>query len=122
MGNSKAFQKRSSIEKDSQSPSIRVVTWDRPTPLSQPEAEAMLSREGYEAFCWYDVPESSYPVHQHEYDECLWILKGEIHFKIHEITYVLKDGDKIYLPAHTFHTSYVPTNTGVTYLVGQKRN
>src|SRR5690242_2708167 len=98
---------------------IRIIRWEKPTSITQEEAEAKLHREGYESFCWYDVPGVVYPKHRHECDECLWILNGEIHFQILEMEYVLKAGDRIYLPAQTPHIARVPQSGGVTYLVGQ---
>jgi mannose-6-phosphate isomerase-like protein (cupin superfamily) len=100
---------------------IRILRWEKSNPVSQEEAEARLHQEGYHSFCWYDVPGAKYPRHRHSYDECLWILRGEIHFCIYDQTHHLKSGDRIYLPAQTPHTSQVPdSQQGVTYLVGQK--
>ena len=98
---------------------IRVVPAAGPIP-SEEEAEARLHREGYESFRWYDVPGACYPKHRHEEDECIWVLKGEITFKVAEQEFLLKPGDRLYLPAKTPHTAQVPKQTGVTYLVGQR--
>lgn len=88
--------------------------------MTQEEAEAILHREGYESFCWYDVPGAHYRKHRHGCDECLWILKGEMHFESGDEIYKLKDGDRIYFPAGALHSVEVPLETSVTYLVGQK--
>jgi mannose-6-phosphate isomerase-like protein (cupin superfamily) len=101
---------------------IQVLKWEKPAPVTQEEAEARLHQEGYDSFCWYDVPGASYPKHKHSYDECLWILRGEIQLTIDEEIYVLQSGDRIYLPAKTPHTAAVPSDHGVTYLVGQKNS
>ena len=100
---------------------VLVVRWEKQSPLTQEEAEARLHQEGYESYCWYDVPRVTYPKHQHGVDECIWILKGEIQFQAEGESYALKSGDRIYLPAQLAHTAVVATQ-GVTYLVGQKRN
>ena len=99
---------------------IRFIRWEKSTPLTQEEAEANLHKEGYESFCWYDVPGTEYPSHRHDYDECLWILRGEVRLVIHDHTYELNAGDKIYLPAKTTHSTKIPLTQGATYLVGQK--
>jgi mannose-6-phosphate isomerase-like protein (cupin superfamily) len=104
----------------SREPKIKVIQWERTTQLTQEEAEARLHHEGYELFCWHDVSKSNYPKHKHDYDECLWILKGEFHLNINDQTYILKRGDRIYLPSQTLHSSHVPDRNGVTYLVGRK--
>lgn len=101
-------------------PLIRILKWEKTTPITQEEAEAILHREGYESFCWYDVPGAQYRQHKHSRDECLWILRGEMHFQIEEQTHKLKDGDRIYFPARTLHSVEVPLENSVTYLVGQK--
>src|SRR4051794_38476421 len=102
---------------------IEVVRWEKPAALTQEEAEARLHQEGYSSFCWYDVPGTQYPRHRHQYNECIWMLRGEIHFTVDEETFILKSGDKIYLPAKTPHTVEVPdiNGGGATFLVGQKK-
>ena len=81
----------------------------------------MLSKEGYHAFRWHDVPGSVYPKHRHDRDECIWVLKGEIIFGVNGKEYALKTGDRMYLPSMKTHTARVPDEQSVTYLVGQKR-
>ena len=100
---------------------VRVEPWKGTEPPTEQEAEARLRKEGYETFVWNDVPGAHYPRHRHGYDECLWILKGEITFQIEGREYALKPGDRLYLPAHIPHTAQVPEARGVTYLVGQKK-
>ena len=99
---------------------IRLIHWAKDTPITQEEAEAHLHREGYNSYCWYDVPGTEYPKHRHEYDECLWILKGELRLTIDGENYILKEGDRLYVPAETPHHTQIPIQQGVTYLVGQK--
>jgi quercetin dioxygenase-like cupin family protein len=97
---------------------IRYVPTEGAIP-SEEEAEARLHQEGYESFRWYDVPGASYPKHRHSHDECIWVLKGEITFKIGDGEFKLSPGDRLYLPANAAHTASVPSDKGVTYLVGQ---
>jgi mannose-6-phosphate isomerase-like protein (cupin superfamily) len=98
------------------------IPYEGKGPLTQEEAEARLHREGYETFCWYDVPGAHYPKHRHEYDECLWVLRGELDLTIGEETLALRTGDRVYLAARTAHIARVPEGMeGVTYLVGQKK-
>ena len=105
----------------SRSKAIRVERWTGGTPPSEQEAEARLGQEGYESFVWNDVPGAAYPRHRHDYDECLWIIRGEITFTIDGQEHHLKAGDRLYLPAGIPHTASVPPQRGVTYLVGQLR-
>lgn len=103
----------------------RVVKKNPNDPLlSEQEAEANLRRDGYEVFRWYDVPGAHYPKHRHTQNECLWVLSGKIKFSVTTDTGIqefwLEPGDKLYLPSGCAHTAEVPTQSGVTYLVGQK--
>ena len=100
---------------------VRVVHWKQGPPPSEQEAEAKLHQEGYECFRWHDVPGSTYPRHRHKQDECLWILKGEITFTVDGQEYLLKPGDRLYLPLRIPHSARVPAYSGTTYLVGQKQ-
>ncbi|MGZ3688354.1 MAG: cupin domain-containing protein [Bdellovibrionota bacterium] len=104
---------------------FEVISWEKNAPLTQEEAEARLHQEGYESFCWYDVPGAAYPKHRHEYDECLWILKGEMDFTLlrdgKEELHHLKTGDRVYVPAQAGHIVKVPMSGTVTYLVGQRK-
>lgn len=99
---------------------VQLIKWVGPTVPTLEEAEAKLSIEGYKSFQWYDVPGVDYPNHSHEYDECLWVLKGELILNIDGIQYNLQPGDRLYLPARIHHTAQVPKKRSVTYLVGQK--
>ena len=99
---------------------LRILRWEKASPVTQEEAEAILHKEGYESFCWYDVPGAQYRKHKHVCDECLWILKGEMHFEFDNHVYELKDGDRIYFSAGALHSVEVPSVSSVTYLVGQK--
>jgi mannose-6-phosphate isomerase-like protein (cupin superfamily) len=99
---------------------VQLLKWKGTAPVTQEEAEARLHQEGYHTFCWYDVPETCYPPHKHKYDECIWVLRGEIQFTIKNKIYLLRSGDKLYLSAQTVHEIQVPKDKGVTYLVGQK--
>mgnify|MGYP003394760757 CR=1 FL=1 len=90
-------------------------------PPSQEEAEARLHREGYTCYCWYDVPGTIYPGHQHSHDECIWLLKGEMEYEVGGQIFELKAGDRLFLPKGTAHTAKVPKSMSVTFIVGQKK-
>ena len=101
---------------------ISLARWDenRPCP-SVEEVEARLHLEGYESFQWYDVPGAKYPKHKHQYDECLWIIRGELVITFEHQSLSLKNGDRIYLPAHAPHQLNISEHASATYVVGQKR-
>jgi quercetin dioxygenase-like cupin family protein len=102
--------------------SLSILRWEKPTPPTEQEAEARLHQEGYEVFKWHDVPGAEYPDHQHHCDECLWILAGTMTLESKDQTFTLQPGDRLFLPKDLPHRAIVPTDpSGVTYLVGQKR-
>ncbi len=98
-----------------------LIPWNRTTAPDQVEAEARLSREGYESFRWNDAPGEIYPNHRHDYDECIWVLSGEMELAIAGKKVALAPGDRLYLPARIGHTLVVTHPLGVTYLVGQRK-
>ncbi len=102
-------------------PQVKVVLKEKEEPPpTQQEAEARLHQEGYEVFCWMDVPGVVYPRHHHVEDECLWVIDGEISFRVEGKTFLLEAGDRIYLPSDTSHTAEASKAKPVTYLVGRK--
>jgi mannose-6-phosphate isomerase-like protein (cupin superfamily) len=105
-------------------PLFHIVPWDKKEPITQEEAEARLHIEGYVSYLWHDVTGVTYPTHQHERDECIWILKGEIQFTLkepdHSQVVTLHPGDRIYLSARLKHSAFVPHKNGVHFLVGQR--
>lgn len=102
---------------------MRVIPHPPDTPPpTQAEVEARLHQEGYDCFCWYDVPGTIYPAHAHAHDECIWVLKGEISFDFNGQILVLRPGDRMYLTQGAHHTAKVPQTGGVTYIVGLKRH
>ena len=99
---------------------IRLIRGTVGATPSEQEAEARLHQEGYRPFRWTDVPGSTYPRHQHMNDECIWVISGEITINIENQDYILKPGDRLYLPKSIPHTACVPLSGPVTYLVGEK--
>jgi len=99
---------------------MRIEKWKAATPPTEQEAEARLHQEGYDSFRWYDVAGATYPRHRHQYDECIWVLQGEIIFSVEGTDHRLGPGDRLYLPQRTPHTARVPDEHSVTYLVGRK--
>ena len=99
---------------------LKMVPAQGSIAVSQQEAEALLRKEGFESFCWYDVPGSTYPHHSHPCDECLWLLKGQLTITVGEQAYALRPGDRLYLPKGVAHTAEVPKPASATYLIGQR--
>ncbi|MBI3534051.1 MAG: cupin domain-containing protein [Deltaproteobacteria bacterium] len=100
---------------------IKVVNSDeQQSPPTQEEIEAKLRQEGYEVYCWTDLPGVVYPRHKHIEDQCIWIIEGELEFQVGEQLYNLHAGDRIYLPSNIAHMVKTPKLTSATYVVGKK--
>jgi quercetin dioxygenase-like cupin family protein len=102
--------------------SLRVEPWQGD---EKPDAKALrmrLEREGYSVFEWSDAPGTVYGPHSHEEDQSHWIVSGELQLTVCQQTYVLRAGDRDFLPANTTHSALVPGNTPVRYLIGAKHS
>ena len=79
-----------------------------------------LEREGYtNIFTWCDEGGSFYDWHTHSYQEVRWIYRGSIIMGTEEGEFLLKEGDRIDLPAGTLH--WAKTEEGVCYVCGSKK-
>lgn len=80
---------------------------------------AALEDEGFAVFAWTDAPGTRYEPHQHDEDESLWLLEGEMSFEVAGARYDLAAGDRLMLPARTVHSALAGPR-GAAYLVGQR--
>ena len=98
---------------------LEVIPWDEDGPPTEAELKRRLAADGFEALAWSDGPAADYPPHQHDHDESLWLLQGEITFGVGGRSYPLGPGDRLMLPAGTVHTA-VAGSEGATYLIGRR--
>lgn len=84
-----------------------------------------MVREGYEPFQWNERVGAYYNWHFHEEEQMHWIISGELEITIQyfgkNYTYLLKAGDRDYMPARMYHTAKAVGETDLLYLVGIKR-
>ena len=100
--------------------SIRVERWNE---TKEPEARALRQRmeaEGYSIFQWSDAPGTVYGAHAHAEDQSHWIVSGALELRVRGEQYVLRAGDRDFLPANTVHSASVLGETEVVYLIGVK--
>jgi quercetin dioxygenase-like cupin family protein len=100
--------------------SIRVERWSEEQAPKPWELKQRLQNEGYSVFQWTDAPGTRYGPHAHEEDQSHWIISGELQLRVGHETYILRTGDRDFLPANTIHSAVVPDEQGVTYLIGAK--
>lgn len=80
-----------------------------------------LSGEGYRIFHWVDRAGTIYGIHKHEEDQTHWIISGEMEITLENGgSYILKAGDRDFMPARTRHKARVIGEYPVSYLVGEK--
>ncbi len=79
-----------------------------------------LEADGYSVYSWTDGAHAVYPPHTHDDDQSHWVLSGALALTVDGQEYVLRAGDRDWLPAGTLHTARVVGGQSVTYLVGSK--
>jgi len=98
---------------------VEVLAWEGRAAPREAELKQQLACEGFDAVVWSDGPGADYAPHQHEHDESLWVIRGEITFGIGGERHPLGPGDRLMLPAGTVHTA-VTGAEGATYLIGRR--
>lgn len=99
---------------------IQIERWSGEASPNAEELKTYLRGEGYSVFQWTDEPGTKYGPHAHPEDQSHWILSGALELRVGHETYVLRAGDRDYLPANTIHSAFVPADESVTYLIGAK--
>ena len=79
-----------------------------------------LRAENYQVYEWTDPPGTTYETHKHMTDQSHWVIRGALALRIGEDEYVLRAGDRDWLPAGTPHSARVVGDEPATYLVGER--
>ena len=82
---------------------LKVTRWNKTEPPTQSELARALEAEGLVAYIEDDEPGHHYEPHLHPNDEVLVVVKGEVTMGVGEQKCVLKAGDRLDLPANTWH-------------------
>lgn len=101
--------------------SLQVERWSKEEEPEAVELRRRLEDEGYHVFEWSDAPGTHYGAHRHPEDQSHWIISGELELRVQGETYILRAGDRDFLPANTVHSAFVPGSKPVQYLVGARR-
>jgi quercetin dioxygenase-like cupin family protein len=99
---------------------MRVNRWSGSTPPDAAALEAALAAEGYGVYAWTDAPGTVYPPHAHDDDQCHWIVRGSLALTVDGTEYVLRAGDRDWLPAGVVHAARVVGDAPVTYLIATR--
>ena len=100
---------------------IRIERWREFQPPTPAVLRLRLSSEGYRIFHWVDRAGTVYGIHKHDQDQTHWIVSGELEIILEKGgSYILKAGDRDFMPAKTWHAARVVGEEPVSYLVGEK--
>jgi len=98
---------------------LEVIRWDGRDRPVEAALRRRLAADGFAAFFWRDAPGAAYAPHEHDHDESIWVVEGEISFGAAGREWRLGPGDRLMLPAGTVHTALAGA-AGAAYLVGER--
>lgn len=99
----------------------QVTPWADSTAPTQSTLWQIMVDEGLSPYSWSNGPHDIYAAHTHGYDKVIYVVRGSITFGLPELgqRLTLKAGDRLDLPASTFHDAVVGSQ-GVVCLEGHK--
>lgn len=101
--------------------SFRVERWNEERAPDARELRKRMEAEGYSVFQWSDSSGTAYATHNHAEDQSHWILSGALELTVDGESYILRAGDRDFLPAYTDDAARVTSREPVVYLIGAKR-
>jgi quercetin dioxygenase-like cupin family protein len=99
---------------------MKVERWSEDRAPDEATLRARLEAEGYSVYAWTDDYGATYPPHSHGDDQSHCIIRGALGLTVEGKEYVLRAGDRDWLPAGTVHAARVIGGEPVTYLIGSK--
>jgi quercetin dioxygenase-like cupin family protein len=99
---------------------MKIQRWEHDAAPDEKTLRATLEREGYSVYAWTDRRGASYPPHRHDDDQSHWVLRGALALTVGGQEYILRAGDRDWLPANTLHAARVVGDEAVTYLIASK--
>jgi quercetin dioxygenase-like cupin family protein len=99
---------------------VKVARWQGPGTPDEATLRALLEADGYSVYAWTDASGATYPPHTHADDQSHCIVRGALALTVGGEEYVLRAGDRDWLPAGTVHAARVVGDEPVTYLIGSK--
>jgi quercetin dioxygenase-like cupin family protein len=99
---------------------LKVQRWQGSAPPDPAALREALEAEGYSVYAWTDGPGTTYPPHTHDDDQSHCVVRGAIALTVGGDEYVLRAGDRDWLPAGTAHSARVVGDGAVTYWIASK--
>ena len=97
-----------------------IVPWSKKTKPTLDELKGILKAEGLECELYSDPPGMKYGRHKHDFDDFVMIVSGKMKLGTDAGVWTLNPGDRIDLPAHTFHWAEILGKEEVRYLSAAK--
>lgn len=99
---------------------MKIERWPEPGAPDEATLRARLEADGYSVYAWTDGVGATYPPHAHDDDQSHCVVRGSLALLVGGEEYVLRAGDRDWLPAGTVHAARVVGREPVTYLIGSK--
>jgi quercetin dioxygenase-like cupin family protein len=97
-----------------------VVRWTKSKKPELEELKKQLAQEGLESELYSDPAGMKYGKHKHDFDDFIVIVSGKMKLTTDVAEWTLKPGDRIDLPANTFHRAEMIGKEEVRYLSAAK--
>lgn len=101
---------------------LSIRRWEKPEEPAQKVAlEKELKAQGYQPEFWVDKPGTIYSNRKYPAEAVLWILRGEVKITVGADADILRDGDRIALPAGTVYTLQALGEKPLLWLIALKK-
>jgi quercetin dioxygenase-like cupin family protein len=97
-----------------------VIRWTKTKKPALEELQAMLKSQGLASELYSDRAGTKYGRHKHDFDDFIVIVTGKMKLATDEHEWTLKPGDRLDLPANTFHRAEMIGKEEVRYLSAAK--
>ncbi len=81
-----------------------------------------LKSEGFNTYQWSGRPEGAYLDYIHSQDEVVCVLSGTAEVKVADAHDTIKRGDRIDVPANTYHSLTVTSAEPLVVLTGMRKS
>ena len=95
---------------------LDVIRWTKTKKPTLEELRKGLRNEGLECELYSDKPKVKYGRHKHDFDDFIVIVTGKMKLATDTQFWILKPGDRLNLPANTYHTAEMLGTQEVHYL------
>lgn len=84
--------------------------------------KAQLQAEGYDPYQWSGRPGGAYLDYIHTQDEVVCVLSGTAEAKVADDEATVEKGDRIDVPANTYHSLTVTSDEPLVVLTGMRKS